>query len=76
MATPVSWRGVLVQYVGRLTRESPGKRDLLVYDYLDAQVAVLRRMFERRRIGYKSLGFAVDATPVVALSMPQVRDRR
>ena len=58
LASPVSWRGTLVQYVGRLTRESPGKREIVVYDYLDADVAVLRRMFERRRAGYRTLGFA------------------
>ncbi len=60
MASPVSWRGTLVQYVGRLTRESPGKRDIVVYDYLDAEVAVLRRMFERRKAGYRSLGFGAE----------------
>jgi len=58
LASPVSWRGTLVQYIGRLTRESPGKRDIVVYDYLDVEVGVLRRMFERRRAGYRSLGFA------------------
>lgn len=55
LASPVSWRGTIVQYVVRLTRESPGKRDLVVFDYLDAEIAVLRRMFDRRRIGYKTL---------------------
>ncbi len=58
MAAPISWRGTLVQYVGRLTRTSPGKRDIAVYDYLDAEVGVLRRMFERRRAGYRALGFS------------------
>ena len=62
LTSPLSWRGTLVQYVGRLTRESPGKRDLVVYDYLDAEVAVLRRMFEKRKRGYATIGFAVDAT--------------
>ncbi len=66
LASPVSWRGTLVQYVGRLTRESPGKRDLVVYDYLDGEIAVLRRMFERRRLGYRSLGFEVAPPPATA----------
>ncbi len=61
LTSPLSWRGTLVQYVGRLTRESPGKRDLVVYDYLDAEVAVLRRMFEKRRRGYAAIGFATVA---------------
>lgn len=60
MAAPLSWRGTLVQYVGRLTRLSPGKQDLLVYDYLDAEVPALRRMFAKRRTGYRAIGFEVD----------------
>jgi superfamily II DNA or RNA helicase len=60
LAAPVSWKGTLVQYAGRLTRESPGKRELLVYDYLDDEVGVLRRMFTKRQAGYRALGFGVD----------------
>ena len=59
LASPVSWRGTLVQYVGRLTRVSPGKAEIVVYDYVDGEVAALRRMFERRKAGYRELGFGV-----------------
>lgn len=59
LAAPFSWRGTLVQYDGRLTRTAPGKTEILVYDYLDTDVPLLRRMFERRKAGYRALGFAV-----------------
>ena len=67
LALPVSWKGTLVQYVGRLHRNHPGKNEVRVYDYVDGQVPVLARMFERRLKGYRAMGYAVDAnlaTPV------------
>jgi len=53
---PVSFKGKLVQYTGRVLRESTGKTDAEVYDYADAQVPVLKRMFARRGKTYKTLG--------------------
>ncbi len=60
LAMPVSWKGVLAQYVGRLHRSHPGKREVLVYDYVDTAVPVLRRMSEKRFRGYKNLGYFVE----------------
>ena len=60
LAMPVSWKGVLAQYVGRLHRSHPGKREVLVYDYVDTAVPVLRRMSEKRLRGYKNLGYIVE----------------
>jgi superfamily II DNA or RNA helicase len=56
---PFSWKGTLIQYVGRLNRTSYGKAEVIVYDYVDDKVPVLRRMFDRRIKGYKALGFTV-----------------
>ena len=61
LAMPISWRGTLAQYVGRLHRLHPEKREVLVYDYVDNNVAALRRMGARRVKGYGSLGYAVEA---------------
>jgi superfamily II DNA or RNA helicase len=44
LAMPVSWKGTLAQYVGRLHRDHQGKREVIVYDYVDALVPVLARM--------------------------------
>ena len=60
LAMPISWRGTLAQYVGRLHRLHPAKREVLVYDYVDDVVPTLRRMSERRIRGYGSLGYAVE----------------
>ena len=60
LAMPVSWKGVLAQYVGRLHRLHPAKREVLVYDYVDDVVPTLRRMSEKRIRGYGSLGYSVE----------------
>ena len=57
LTMPVSWRGTVVQYTGRLHRSHPGKSEVRIYDYVDRQVPVLARMFERRLAGYRSIGY-------------------
>ncbi len=57
LALPVSWRGTLVQYAGRLHRLNPGKKDVRVFDYVDRSVPVLARMFEKRLRGYRAMGY-------------------
>ena len=57
LAFPVSFKGKVVQYVGRTLRSHRGKDSVLVYDYLDAKVPVLSRMHARRLKTYKALGF-------------------
>ncbi len=59
LALPVSWRGTLVQYAGRLHRRSPGKTEVRIVDYVDRDVAMLARMFEKRMRGYRAIGYAV-----------------
>lgn len=57
LALPVSWKGTLVQYAGRLHRQRPEKREVRIYDYVDRNVSVLARMFEKRMKGYRALGY-------------------
>ena len=59
LALPVSWRGTVAQYVGRLHRLHEGKREVRVYDYADLNVRMLANMFDRRCRGYESLGYTV-----------------
>lgn len=59
LAQPVSWSGILEQYVGRLHRLHAGKRDVRVYDYVDIALSVTRKMFTRRRAAYSRLGYAI-----------------
>ena len=60
LAMPVAWRGTLAQYVGRLHRMHPAKREVLVYDYTDEAVPTLRRMTQKRIRGYRNLGYSVE----------------
>lgn len=61
IAMPISWKGTLAQYVGRLHREHGGKKDVFVYDYVDAEVPVLARMAARRKVGYRALGYQMHS---------------
>ncbi len=63
LTMPVSWKGTLIQYTGRLHRLHPAKREVHIYDYVDVQVPMLARMFEKRLGGYRSLGYAPSEAP-------------
>jgi superfamily II DNA or RNA helicase len=60
LAMPIAWRGTLIQYAGRLHRLHPGKREVVIYDYVDREVPVLAKMFEKRQRGYRALGYEVS----------------
>ncbi|MBI5445528.1 MAG: DEAD/DEAH box helicase family protein, partial [Deltaproteobacteria bacterium] len=60
LALPISWRGTLQQYAGRLHRRHADKKVVQIYDYVDAEVPVLFRMYERRLRGYRAMGYAVS----------------
>lgn len=59
LAHPVSWKGTLSQYAGRLHRLHHAKKKVVVYDYADLKVPVLARMYERRVHGYKAIGYSI-----------------
>ena len=59
LAMPISWRGTLQQYVGRLHRLHENKHVVRVYDYVDSCVPVLNRMYEKRLKAYKAIGYTV-----------------
>lgn len=57
---PVSWRGTVAQYVGRLHRLHADKREVRVFDYVDLDAPMLARMFDRRRRAYEAEGYEVE----------------
>jgi superfamily II DNA or RNA helicase len=59
LTLPVSWRGTIAQYAGRLHRLYDGKRDVRIYDYADLNVPMLARMFDRRCRGYEAVGYQI-----------------
>lgn len=64
LALPVSWKGTLVQYTGRLHRLHPGKREVRIFDYVDRDVPMLSRVFEKRLRGYRAIGYARGEAPL------------
>jgi superfamily II DNA or RNA helicase len=64
LALPVSWKGTLIQYTGRLHRIHPGKSEVRIYDYVDRQVPMLLRMFAKRLRGYRAIGYARGEAPL------------
>ena len=59
LAMPVSWKGTLVQYSGRLHRKHHAKTEVRMMDYVDRNVPMLARMFEKRMRGYRAMGYSV-----------------
>ncbi len=57
LAMPISWKGTLQQYAGRLHRLFDGKKEVAVYDYIDIHVPMLERMYSKRLKGYASIGY-------------------
>jgi superfamily II DNA or RNA helicase len=57
---PISWRGTLQQYVGRLHRVHDGKKVVRVFDYVDSQVPMLARMYEKWMKGYRAIGYEIE----------------
>jgi superfamily II DNA or RNA helicase/very-short-patch-repair endonuclease len=59
LTLPVSWRGTIAQYAGRLHRLHEGKGEVRIFDYADLDVPMLSRMFDRRCEGYESIGYTI-----------------
>jgi superfamily II DNA or RNA helicase len=59
LTMPVSWRGTVAQYAGRLHRLHEGKKVVRVYDYADLDVPMLSRMFDKRCAGYEAIGYTI-----------------
>lgn len=64
LAMPISWKGTLQQYVGRLHRLHDSKKVVQVYDYVDSYVPMLARMCERRLRGYSAIGYVIEQEAV------------
>ncbi|NOQ81362.1 MAG: DEAD/DEAH box helicase [Methylophaga sp.] len=62
LAMPISWKGTLAQYAGRIHRESEGKELVTIFDYVDSSLPMLQRMFQKREKGYKAMGYYVTCT--------------
>jgi superfamily II DNA or RNA helicase len=59
LSLPVSWKGIVAQYAGRLHREYDGKHEVLIYDYIDIHIPMCEVMYRRRLKGYAAVGYSI-----------------
>lgn len=74
MALPVSWKGIVAQYAGRLHREYEGKSEVLIYDYIDIHVPICEKMYRKRMKGYAAIGYRVRTADMLTTTptVPEV----
>ena len=66
LAMPVSWKGTLQQYAGRLHREYASKTDVRIIDFVDTGHPAVLRMWDKRQRGYRAMGYRIAAEAVVS----------
>ena len=71
LAMPVSWKGTLQQYAGRLHREHASKASVRIIDFVDTGHPALLRMWDRRQRGYRTMGYRIAEAQTVMQVMPQ-----
>lgn len=74
LTMPISWKGTIQQYAGRLHRLFADKKEVQIYDYVDIQVKMLERMYGKRLNGYASIGYKAKSGNVAADSIDIIFD--
>lgn len=64
LAAPIKFEGRLIQYVGRLNRQYAGKKDVVVYDYVDTHIGFFDRQYRSRLRSYRKLGYQIISEPI------------
>jgi superfamily II DNA or RNA helicase len=59
LTTPISFKGRLIQYAGRLHRVSESKNEIRIFDYLDENLPLTLSMYRKRKSGYKEMGYDI-----------------
>ncbi len=75
LAMPISWKGTLQQYVGRLHRLYSSKKEVQVFDYVDIHVRMLEKMYNKRLNGYASLGYKTKSNAIPSESSNFIYDK-
>ena len=70
LAMPISWKGTLRQYAGRLHREYSFKQDVRIYDYVEHDQPRLARMWDKRQRGYRAMGYRIRSADEFDLGKP------
>ncbi|NMA18725.1 MAG: hypothetical protein GX939_08295 [Clostridiaceae bacterium] len=75
MAAPVAWKGLVEQYAGRLNRDFEGKQNVMIFDYIDANIPVFDNMYAKRLKAYKRIGYKLyDENPIEKQSVNAIFD--
>ena len=75
LAMPISWKGTLQQYAGRLHRLFTIKKEVQIYDYVDIHVKMLERMYQKRLTGYASMGYKAKGEDIQSASLDIIFDK-
>ena len=75
LAMPISWKGTLQQYAGRLHRLFMDKKEVQIYDYVDIHVRMLERMYQKRLTGYASMGYKAKSEDIMSASLDIIFDK-
>jgi len=75
LTMPISWKGTLQQYAGRLHRLFESKKEVQIYGYVDTHVSMLEKMYHKRLNGYASIGYKAKGGAVEADSIDIIFDK-
>lgn len=70
LAMPISWQGNVEQYAGRLNRDYRTKKDVIIFDYIDAHIPTLEKMYHKRLTTYKRIGFSLKTDLTDTANVP------
>ncbi len=75
LVMPISWKGTLQQYAGRLHRLFANKKEVQIYDYVDIHVRMLERMYHKRLNGYATIGYKAKGESSAPESIDVIFDK-
>lgn len=60
LAMPISFKGRLIQYAGRLHRFSEKKKSVRIYDYVEPDHPLTAQMYRKRTAAYREMGYSIQ----------------
>ena len=60
LTMPISFKGRLIQYAGRLHRFSEKKKPVRIYDYVEPDQPLTAQMYRKRRTAYHEMGYSIQ----------------
>jgi len=75
LAMPISWKGTLEQYAGRLHRLYGNKNEVQIYDYVDVHIRMLEKMYSKRLNGYAAIGYKAKGKSVITEHIDIIFDK-